>query len=181
MYTLLECILFCRRNGAIEHITRRGKMTGASWLKKVETLKELNDDERKSLSKYILENTFRAGEKLYEQDEEGGKLYFIKSGKVKVLRKGKTLKEHELASMGEGNIFGAMTFFDRGKHTAEISVQEDAVVGVLSIEQFEKMATDDPHLAYIVTKGLLVELQRIMHNMNQQYVSLMEYMYVFGK
>lgn len=154
---------------------------GTDWLEKVEMLKALSENERLDLSQYIEEKAYKAGQKLYEQDGEGGSLYFIKSGKVRVFRKGKAVKEHELATMGEGSVFGEMTFFDKGKHTASIAILDEAVVGLLSIEQFERMAKENSTLAYLVTKSLLFELQKIMRTMNKQYVSLMDYMHVFGK
>lgn len=157
----------------------RGK--GWTWLKKVGIFKGLSEKGLKAIHAYMEERRYPAGQTIYEEEQKGGNLYFIKSGKVKVFRRGRDVGEHELAIMGTGGIFGEMTFFDKGKHTANVATVEDAVIGVLDIKQFEAMAKKSPALAYLITRGLLLETQRIMRNMNAQYVALMEYMYIFGK
>jgi len=154
---------------------------GWTWLKKVEIFKGLSEKGLKAVHAYMEERGYPAGQTIYEEDQRGGNLYFIKSGKVRVFRRGRDVGEHELAIMGAGSIFGEMTFFDRGKHTANVATIEDVVIGVLKLGQFEVMAKKNPALAYLITKGLLLETQRIMRNMNAQYVALMEYMYIFGK
>ncbi|HBO83578.1 MAG TPA: hypothetical protein DD641_01030 [Deltaproteobacteria bacterium] len=151
------------------------------WLKKVNILNPLSDEELKILSDYIDDKGYVAGQTIYGENNKGGNLYFIKSGKVRVLRKGKDIKEHELAIMGIGSTFGEMTFFDKGKHTASVEAIEDSIIGVLSIKQFEKLTKNSPQTAYLITKGMLLEIQRIMREMNARYTSLMEYMHVFGK
>lgn len=151
------------------------------WLKKVNILNPLSDEEFKIISNYIDDKGYVAGQTIYEENKKGGNLYFIKSGKVRVIRKGRDIKEHELAFMGIGSTFGEMTFFDKGKHTASVEAIEDSIIGVLSIKEFEKLTRNSPKTAYLITKGMLLEIQRIMREMNEKYASLMEYMHVFGK
>ena len=151
------------------------------WLKKVNILNLLSDEDLKILSDYIDDNGYVAGQTIYKENSKGGNLYFIKSGKVRVIRKGKDIKEHELAFMAIGSAFGEMTFFDKGKHTASVEAIEDSIIGVIGIKQFEKLTKTNPHISYLVTKGILLEIQRIMGEMNSKYTALMEYMHVFGK
>lgn len=151
------------------------------WLKKVGILKELSDIDLKTLYTYMEEAKYIAGQSIYGEDKKGGSLYFLKAGRVRVFRKGKDIKEHELSIMGAGSTFGEITFFDMSKHTATVASVEDSAIGILSIKQFEKLAKTHPNTAYLITKGILLEIHRIMREMNAKYVALMEYMHVFGK
>ncbi|HEY5649078.1 MAG TPA: cyclic nucleotide-binding domain-containing protein, partial [Nitrospiria bacterium] len=113
-------------------------------------------------------------------DQPGGDLYFIKKGKIRVFRKGPEKKDLELATMGPGRVFGEMTFFDRGDHTANIAALEDSVFGVLNIEEFEKMAQVHPSLAYVFTRELFLEFQKLLRRMNDRYMSMMKRMHFLG-
>ncbi|HEY5649351.1 MAG TPA: cyclic nucleotide-binding domain-containing protein [Nitrospiria bacterium] len=156
-------------------------MLERNWLKKVNILKEMSDKDRSILKLYIQEETFEEKEIIYEEGQNGGKLFFVQEGKLRVFRKGAKFQEFELGTIEPGSVFGAITFFDGGKHTASVAVVKKTAVGVLSIQKFKMMAKKHPALAFMVTKGLLLELQKILRKMNAKYVSMMEFIQVLGK
>lgn len=156
-------------------------MPERNWLKNVSLLNELVREEFSFLRLYMEEVHYDEGVTVFEEDQEGGNLYFVKEGNLRIFRKGKESGEHELGTLGEGGVFGAVTFIDRGLHTASITVTSEAVVGVLTHKKFKMMAKRHPVLALKITKGLLLELQRILRKMNVKYVSMMDFIKHLGK
>jgi len=122
-------------------------------------------------------------EKRSSEKEKGGSLYIVKSGKLRVFRtpKAKNMSVVELATLGDKDIFGEMSFLEEGIHTANISAMEESEIYVLARERFEGLVESDPKLAYLITRNLLLVIESIIRKMNADYVSMMEYLYIFGK
>ncbi len=156
-------------------------MENIDWLKKIFLFKGIDREGLKTIMSLLEQRRYNAGQLIYSENEKGGSLFIIKSGRVRVYRTGKDMKAVELAELKEGDVFGEMTFLDESPHTANISAVDDTELLVLHKAKFEELAESNPKHAYIITKNLLLVIESIIRKMNAEYVSLMEYMYVFGK
>lgn len=156
-------------------------MERVDWLKKVSIFKDISLEGLKSIDKLLDSRRYHSGQVIYSEGERGGSLYLIMRGKIRVYRTGKNMTEVELAHLKEGDVFGEMTFLDESPHTASIAAIEDTEVLVLDKARFEELVKYSPKLAYLITRNLLLLIESILRRMNAEYVSLMEYMYVFGK
>ncbi|MFQ5442255.1 MAG: cyclic nucleotide-binding domain-containing protein [Thermodesulfobacteriota bacterium] len=158
-------------------------MKNADWLKEVSILKGVPGDGLKTISGLLEPRKYGSGEAVYGENENGGSLYIVKSGKLRVYRtpKAENMSVVELATLKKNDIFGEMSFLEEHLHTANISAVEDSEIYVLEREKFEGLVETDPRLAYLITRNLLLVIESIIRKMNADYVSMMEYMYIFGK
>jgi CRP-like cAMP-binding protein len=68
---------------------------------------------------------FRKDELVFSEGDVADNIYFIESGKVSV-RIQKFADQEEIATLGPGEYFGEMAFFDNGKRNASIIALTDA-------------------------------------------------------
>jgi CRP/FNR family cyclic AMP-dependent transcriptional regulator len=152
-----------------------------AWLKEVMLFKDIPEEDLEEISGLLEERKYDANVEIYEENSPGGSLYIIKKGKVKVIRKSDQGKEHGFAHLSEGDIFGELSFLQETPHTATIESVADCEVLVLDKQRFDGLAHTNPKVAYLITRNLLLILEAIVRKMNADYISLMEYIYVFGK
>lgn len=156
-------------------------MENVAWLKELFLFKGVSDDGLAEVNDHLEPRRYNSGQLIYGENEKGGNLYIVKSGKLRVYRTGKNMSEVELATLTERDIFGEMSFLDESPHTANVAAMEDTEVVVISKDRFEELAIAHPRTAYLITKNLLIVIEEIVRKINAEYVSLMDYMYVFGK
>jgi len=156
-------------------------MANVAWLKGLFLFQGVDDEGLAAVNEYLEPRKYNSGQLIYEEQETGGDLYIVVSGKVRVYRVGKNMAEVELANLSENEIFGQMSFLDESPHTANVAAMEDTEVAVISKQRFEELAEVHPKTAYHITRNLLMVIEAIVRKMNAEYVSLMDYMYVFGK
>ncbi len=150
-------------------------------LKDVFLFRDVSEDGLKAVEGLLEARRYKAGQVIYRENEKGGSLYIIKSGRVRVYRTGKSMTEVELARLKEGDVFGEMSFLDESPHTATVAALDDTELLVLGRGKFEELVEYSPKTAYLITRNILLVIEAIIRKMNAEYVSLMEYMYVFGK
>ncbi|MFC1563609.1 Crp/Fnr family transcriptional regulator [candidate division KSB1 bacterium] len=98
----------------------------------------------------LLEETFAAGNVIIKEGEMGVMAYKIVSGKVEVK---KLCDDHEviLATLGEGAIFGEMSFIDDRPHSATVKALTDVECICITKESFEyELAESSPIIREVV-------------------------------
>ena len=156
-------------------------MESISWLNKVLLFKDIHEEGLEQISRLLERREYDANVEIYEENSPGGALYIIKKGKVKVIRKREQGKEHAFAHLTEGDIFGELSFLQETPHTATVESIIDCEVLILDKNRFDGLVNTNPKLAYLITRNLLLILESIVRKTNADYISLMEYIYVFGK
>ena len=96
----------------------------------------LTDEERKFLLECAKRQHFLDGETILEEGSSSEAIYILAEGEVRVERKGLTpgesVKPAEIARLGQGAVFGEMSFVD--KAGASASVVADGAVDCLCID-----------------------------------------------
>jgi len=158
-------------------------MVDTEWLKEISIFRDVPEEGLSTLGGFLESRKYGPGEVVYTEKEKGGNLYIVRSGQLKVYRtpKAENMSEVELARLGEKDIFGELSFLDESEHTANISAIEESEIYVLAKDRFEELAESKPRYAYLITRNLLLVIEAIIRKMNADYVSMMEYLYVFGK
>lgn len=99
----------------------------------------------------VLGKAYANGELVVRQGEEGNCMYVVQAGKLEVLR-----EEHDgavrLAVMGEGDIFGEMSIFERELRSATVRALGDARVLSIDKRTFLRRIQEDPPLAFNLVK-----------------------------
>lgn len=86
---------------------------------------------------------FKEGDIIFKEDDEGAKeMYFIDSGRVKIVKKvGDT--EATLATLDEGDFFGEMSLISGNKRSATAMAFTDCKVHTMDKETFEYNLSND--------------------------------------
>lgn len=93
-----------------------------------------------------------------QNDSYPSGLWMLRSGSCEVLANILHGGEQKIAFLSPGAVFGELSFFDPGLHSATVRVVEDAETMHFSIEAFERLEMSQPLVAY----KLLRNLGRIM-------------------
>ena len=72
----------------------------------------LTDEDAQALLQRMSRARIERGDILFEEGEEGDRLYIITSGKVKLGRRSPDGRENLLAILGPGEMFGELSLFD---------------------------------------------------------------------
>lgn len=85
---------------------------------------------------------YKGGERIFSEGDAADCIYFIESGQVAVLIQ-KFTRQEEVSTLGPGEHFGEMAFFNRDKRTASVVARTDTVLlGVDKDAFLQLMATD---------------------------------------
>lgn len=150
-------------------------------LKEVPLFRELSDDELEPFIKISQIRYFKQKMYIFIQDDPLDRVFFIKSGKVKIYKTDLNGKEQIVSVLQEGEMFPHAGFFRKGNYPAHAEVMEDAALIVTPIAEFEAVLLKYPELCIKLFKVLgekIVDLQnrlqeQIMHNTYEQIIMLL--------
>ena len=137
------------------------------WLETHVFQRELSEQDRKSLGKVMRRQCFASGETIIMENEAGGELYLLKSGRVDVLLcvEGERVK---LSDLGEGAQLGDMSFIDDAKASATITARENCVVYRITRDDLSSMFIYHQSVARDLTFSIMRNMSRNLRRMNHQ-------------
>ena len=103
--------------------------------------------------------TFKAGETIIEEGDEGSSAYVILSGKVKVY-KNTGQGEVTLAFMENGQVFGEMALIEDRPRSASVKAETKLKVRVIDRDQFNNLLRGDPSRLIPIMKSLFERLRQ---------------------
>jgi CRP-like cAMP-binding protein len=114
---------------------------------------------------------YMAGRLVYREGEVADALFLIERGTVDIVQQG---KEIVFTTLGSGQGFGELAFFDRGTRSASASVREQAHVLRIPFEGFSKVLAERPELALLVYRNACAFFAKHFRNMaldlNRRYL-----------
>jgi CRP/FNR family transcriptional regulator, cyclic AMP receptor protein len=87
---------------------------------KVPLFQDLNKKSLERIARFTRERSFRAGDTIFKEGEEGVGFFLITNGKVEISRGGTVLATH-----GEGGFFGEMALLDNHRRSATVKALTD--------------------------------------------------------
>jgi CRP/FNR family cyclic AMP-dependent transcriptional regulator len=107
-----------------------------------------------------LGRTYKDGEIVIRQAEEGNCMYSIQSGAVEVYQE-KDGQEVLLATLGSSDFFGEMSLFDKDIRSSSVRAKGEATI--LTVEKSTLMRTirEDPDLAFRLLETLSSRIRSI--------------------
>ena len=93
--------------------------TTEEMLARVPMFRDLPKNTIKRLEKLASPRTFKAGQDIVKEGDEGVGFYLITDGKVEVSRSGKSL-----STLGQGDFFGEMALLDHHRRSATVKALE---------------------------------------------------------
>lgn len=105
------------------------------------------------------------GDVLFNEGDQGDRLYVITEGKIKLGRTSSDGRENLLAILGPAEMLGELSLFDPGPRTASATaVAETQLIG-LGHEQLGSLLGDHPRIAGTLLAALARRLRRTNENL----------------
>ena len=113
-----------------------------SRLASVPLFSGLSDDERAELATWLDTEDHAAGMQLARQGAADYAFFVLDEGRARVEQDGKAV-----GTLGAGDVFGEIAFFDHGRRTADVVAETDVRVLVMFGTRFREMQTTLPAVA----------------------------------
>ncbi|MCX5854619.1 MAG: Crp/Fnr family transcriptional regulator [Deltaproteobacteria bacterium] len=113
------------------------KMDFHHFINNIPFLACLSDDEINDIKKITIEKRFSKNQVILQEEDTPHYLYFVYSGKVKVVQRSGDGKERMIAIHKRGDFFGEMAALDGMTAPATVIAIEDAKVGFITRADFE--------------------------------------------
>ncbi len=115
-----------------------GKFNPNEFIKSISLFACLSDEELSELERIIIKKHFSKNEMILLEEDTSNYMYFIYSGKVKAVQISEDGREQILAIHKKGESFGEMSLLDGKTSPATVIAMEDADVGLISKNDFER-------------------------------------------
>ena len=144
-------------------------------LRSVPLFASLGDESAEALRELLELELRPAGSVLFRKGEQGGAMYLIEGGRVRIHLKDTDGKDVTLAELAAGDFFGEMSILDGKPRSATATVAEDARLAVLSREGFHNFVGRTPQVALSMLAAITERLrqtdemlrQRVTRNLNE--------------
>ncbi len=100
-----------------------------------------------ALEAIVERKDYIAGDLVYSEGDVADALFLIGMGAVDIMTRG---KETVFATIGSGQGFGELAFFERGKRPASASTRERTYLLRIPYERFSKILSERPKLALLI-------------------------------
>lgn len=100
------------------------------------------------------------GELVFTESEPGDRLYVVREGKVKLVRRSSDGRENLLTVVGPGEMLGELSLFDPGPRTSSAVAVTDTVVLELDRDQLTDWLNQHPSVALHLLQALARRLRR---------------------
>jgi CRP-like cAMP-binding protein len=108
----------------------------------------------------VLGKLCEAGQIIFQEGDQGDALYVIQSGEVRIT-KNTPAGEVDIATLGEGEIFGEMALFDQLPRSATAIVAREARILKVDKRKFFSSISRDPTLAFKILESMSRRTRRI--------------------
>lgn len=103
---------------------------------------------------------YKAEQLLFKEGDEGGGLFIIRRGRVRVFRERNAL-EVPLAELGPGDVLGTMTLLTGEPRTASVRALEDVEAVIMDAASFASGLGELPKWAVVVIKDLTARIKNV--------------------
>jgi len=105
---------------------------------------------------------------IVDRDDETTEVFFIISGKVKVMDLLGKDQEIALAELGSGSTFGELSAIDQSRRSARVSAMETTTLGALPSQKFKALLMECPGISLM----LLKRFAGLIRTLNNRITSL---------
>lgn len=109
-----------------------------SIIKNIPLFSGLSDEEIEQLDRIIVKRNFAKDQIVLLEEDTSNYMYIVYAGKVRVVKQSIEGKEHILTIHKKSDFFGEMSLLDGKTSPATVVAHEDAVIGLLSKNDFEQ-------------------------------------------
>ncbi|HXX64146.1 MAG TPA: cyclic nucleotide-binding domain-containing protein, partial [Bacteroidota bacterium] len=121
----------------------------------------LTDEEFAAIKGDFTEHYFPDGTVILEDETEGGDLFLIVQGRVRITKRGRTGPETLLALLHPGDFFGELELLDGRPRAARVTAADECVVFSISRKAFERLLEQNPRVASRLLLVLSIRLRTV--------------------
>jgi CRP-like cAMP-binding protein len=124
-----------------------------------------------ALEAIVERKSYIAGDPVYSEGDVADALFLIEMGTVDIMPQG---KEMVFATIGGGQGFGELAFFERGNRPAAAYTRERSYLLRIPFERFSKLLADRPDFALLVYRNACAffakHFRMIALDLNRRYL-----------
>ena len=113
-------------------------------LKDFELFRKFDEKTLKGLAACVTEMSVPQGQKVVSQGDPGDKIYLVRRGSVRILLPLKGSTQYHLATIGQGDFFGELSFIDGSIRSADVEAKVQTDLYVLSRSRLNEQSHADP-------------------------------------
>ena len=134
----------------------------------------LSPDECRIVSEMMTASCYESGEAIITEGKETSSLYLLSHGTCRVRKHMGNGADQDLDTLEVGAVFGEISFFCPGPHSATVVAETRATILSLSREQFHELQRERPTAALKITLHATATLARRLRRMDEWTCALVE-------
>jgi CRP-like cAMP-binding protein len=111
--------------------------------------------------------SYRTGEVLFQEGQEGKAVFIIQSGQVELTRT-VDQKPRSVGIMKPGQMFGEMALLEQMKRSATATVVEDGDIYLLYTTTLETLIKDYPSIGVKLLRNMAIMLSALLRRTNRE-------------
>jgi CRP-like cAMP-binding protein len=119
----------------------------ADILDGLELFRGFSYPELKIVGRYLARQATRQGEVIFSEGDPGNYMLILVDGRLSIFKGGER-GSHLLSHEGRGRLIGEMALLDHERRSATCMADTDCTVLMLEAEQLNRMAAENPLIAY---------------------------------
>ncbi len=131
----------------------------------------VTSNDLQALEAIVERKVYIAGDHVYNEGEVADAIFLIEMGAVDIVRRD---KEVAFATIGSGQGFGELAFFERGTRPASAFARERTHLLKIPFEQLSKVLAERPELALLVYRNacafLAKHFRAMAIDLNRRYL-----------
>ncbi len=128
-------------------------------LEKVPIFSGLDRKHIKQLSRIMVPRTFKTGDVIIKEGDQGAGVFVVTSGKVEVVRAASGGKLQVLNTLGPGDFFGEMALFEGFPRSATVRCLEDTELLAMTRWDFRAELSSHSEIAMAVLEAVVRRLR----------------------
>jgi SulP family sulfate permease len=133
-------------------------------LREIDVFKGRKEETLTALEACTERRSYKAGDNIFRHGDDGGELFLIRSGSVRIILPLDKTHVHHLATFSRGDFFGEMSFLDGAARSADAVAFTDVELFILPRARFDSIADEHKKLAMNLLEGLARALaNRLRH------------------
>src|SRR5207344_3665188 len=114
----------------------------------------LDDEGARALRAGVVDVQLARGDRLFDEGNDGDRLYVILDGKIKLTRTAPDGRENLLSVLGPGEMFGELSLFDPRPRTASAVAVTDATLAALPHDALRGWLLERPDVSMHMLQAL---------------------------
>jgi CRP/FNR family cyclic AMP-dependent transcriptional regulator len=119
----------------------------ADILDGLDLFREFPYPELKVIGRYLVRQTKRQGELIFSEGDPGDHMLILVEGRLSIFKGGER-GNHLLSHEGRGRLIGEMALLDHERRSATCVADTACTVLVFNVDELNRLATDNPLIAY---------------------------------